>query len=212
MILKYVVISPYAEYARKFINHWLSTQEIGYSLAVQCACAKIGYSLAEHTWKSFWRTMTIFRVFPLFPLSPIHLFPSPVPFRHPLSLLSCLCTLSPILSLLSHVYVPSLTSLFLVSWSLSLSQCSAPCLSSSVPCLTWSVPFLPSSFLCSLTPINCSTCSRHFWWLATKLVPSNQVMSSQSGNVVTCTVNFCCSIARLFMKIWKFYKNMSCLL
>ncbi len=30
---------------------------------------------------------------------------------------------------------------------------------------------------------------------------SNRVMSSQSGNVVTCTGNFCCSIARLFMKI-----------
>ncbi len=43
-------------------------------------------------------------------------------------------------------------------------------------------------------------------------VPSNRVMSSQSGNVVTCTVNFFFSKAHLFMKIWKFYKNMSCLL
>jgi hypothetical protein len=32
-------------------------------------------------------------------------------------------------------------------------------------------------------------------------VPSNRVMSSQSGNVVTCTVNCCCCIAGLFMKI-----------
>jgi hypothetical protein len=32
-------------------------------------------------------------------------------------------------------------------------------------------------------------------------LPSNRVMSSQSGNVVTCTVNFCCCIAGLFMKI-----------
>jgi hypothetical protein len=31
-------------------------------------------------------------------------------------------------------------------------------------------------------------------------VPSNRVMLSQSGNVVTCTINFCCSIAPLFMK------------
>ncbi len=32
-------------------------------------------------------------------------------------------------------------------------------------------------------------------------IPSNRVMSSQSANVVTCTVNFCCSTARFFMKI-----------
>ncbi len=44
------------------------------------------------------------------------------------------------------------------------------------------------------------------------VVPSNRVVSSQSGNVVTCTVNFGRSIAPLFMKIWKFCKNMSCLL
>ncbi len=33
------------------------------------------------------------------------------------------------------------------------------------------------------------------------VLPSNRVMSSQSGNVVTCTVNFCCSIAGLLIKI-----------
>ncbi len=34
-----------------------------------------------------------------------------------------------------------------------------------------------------------------------KPIPSNRVMSSQSGNVVTCTINFLCGIALLFMKI-----------
>ena len=30
-----------------------------------------------------------------------------------------------------------------------------------------------------------------------KEVPSNRVMSSQSGNVVTCAIDFCCCIARM---------------
>jgi hypothetical protein len=32
-------------------------------------------------------------------------------------------------------------------------------------------------------------------------IPSKRVMSSQSGNVVTCTGNLCCGKTRLFMKI-----------
>ena len=52
-------------------------------------------------------------------------------------------------------------------------------------------------------------------WIQTmfgRAVPSKRVMSSQSGNVVTCTGNLCCGKARLFMKIWKIYKNIKCLL
>ncbi len=85
--------------------------------------------------------------FPLFPLSPISLSPSPPVCLT--SLVPCLTSLLPCLLF----YVPCLTSLLpcLLSY--------VPCLTSlflvSRPCLTWSVPCLPSSFLLPLTPFNC---------------------------------------------------------
>jgi hypothetical protein len=83
---------------------------------VSWACSEIGYSLAEHARKlvTRWLSMRenwllaswayekiisvhystcIFRVFPLFFMSPIPLSPSLVPVERPLSPLSRLCTL-----------------------------------------------------------------------------------------------------------------------
>ncbi len=75
MILKWVVSSPYAEHACQLITlwPWACTKK----LLVGWACVKIGYSLDEHARKSFRHTTCIFRIFPLFLLSPILLSPSP---------------------------------------------------------------------------------------------------------------------------------------
>ncbi len=137
--LKWVVISPpYAEHAQKLVTHWLGMR--GNWLLVGWACAQIGYSLAEHTQKSFWRTLSQYMSFwvsicivPCFS----NFTRSSVTFSR--SLTNVLCPRS-------HVSVPCLPS-------------SGPCLLSSVPCLTSlfliSPPLFPVSLLCSLSPILC---------------------------------------------------------
>jgi hypothetical protein len=117
---------------------------------------KIGYSLAEHAQSNNWYSSmrdnhfgaprAFFRVFPLFPLSPI-----------PLSLLrslsNVLCPLSHVFVICLPSYVPS--SLFLVLCPLC--HVSVPCLPSAVPNLTSLIlvphPLSPVSRLCSLYPI-----------------------------------------------------------
>jgi hypothetical protein len=110
IVLKWVAISPYAEHARKW-------------LLVGWACAKIYYLLAERTQKLFLRTTCIFSVFPLFPMSPMPLSPSPVPFWRPVSPISRLCTLSLVLCPLSYLSVPCFLSLVLRLCSLSPILC-----------------------------------------------------------------------------------------
>ncbi len=94
MILKWVVISSYAEHARKLVLVGWACAKIGYSLAeheqklvtrclsmrgnwllVGWACSKIGYSQAEHTRKSFRRPTCVSKFF---------LSPSYHPFLCPL--------------------------------------------------------------------------------------------------------------------------------
>ncbi len=65
MVFRWVVISPYAEHAQKLVARWMSMRKNLY--LVGWACAKIGYSLAKHTRKSFRSTTCIFWV-PLFPV------------------------------------------------------------------------------------------------------------------------------------------------
>jgi hypothetical protein len=88
MVLKWVVITPYADHVRKLVIRLLSMRKNG--LLVGRACMKIGYSLAQHPKKLVNHLMSIrkksicttciYRVFPLFPLSPLPLSPSPLPF------------------------------------------------------------------------------------------------------------------------------------
>ncbi len=117
-------------------------------LLVGWACAKIGYLRADHTQKSFWHTICIFRLFPQF-----HSLLSYVPSHVFVS-----CLPSSVLRLTSLFLVSR--PFYLVSRDLSAVLCplphvSVPCLPSSVPCLTWSVCYLISSFLCPLNPIKC---------------------------------------------------------
>ncbi len=90
MVLKWVVITPHADHVRKLATRLLSMRKngllvgracmkIGYSLAQQ-SYKKISYSLAEYTQKSTLPHVPtcIYRVFPLFPQS-LHLSPSPIP-------------------------------------------------------------------------------------------------------------------------------------
>ncbi len=132
-------------------------------LLVGWACTKIGYLLAEHTEKSFRRTMCIFRVFPLFLLSLSNVI---CPLSRPLSPLTSfvpshvLCPLSHVFVLCLQSYVPCLTSLFLVSLPRpSVSRiCFLPTVR--VPKLTSlflvSRPLCFVSQLCSLSPVLCT--------------------------------------------------------
>ncbi len=121
------------EHPQKLVTRWLSMRKnwllvgwaytkIGYSLAEQAqilvsrwlSMRKTGYSLAEHTRKSFRSTTYIFRVI-LFSMSSFPPSPSPIPVYRPISHASRLCHVS--VCPLSYVSVPN-------------------CLLSSVPCLT----------------------------------------------------------------------------
>ncbi len=143
-------------------------------LLVSWACAKIGYSLAEHAQKlvaglAYAKSFRCNKTFPEFPVfcSPCSLFlcpllPSPVSCLP--SYVPCLTfpwfasrPLSPVLRLcsLSVSSVSCFTSLFLVCLLCLLFHISVPCLLSSVPCLKWSVPspillspYPPSSVPC----------------------------------------------------------------
>jgi hypothetical protein len=167
MFLKWVVISSYAEHARKLVTRWLSMH--GNWLLVGWAWAGIGYSLAGHKRKLVTRWLSIrgnsflLVLNHVFTLSSIPLSPFPVP-----------CLLSqvsiPIPCSLSHVSVPflpssvpCLTSLFLVSRPLSpilMSHFFVSCLPPSVPFFTSlflvSCPLFSVSLLCSLSPVLCS--------------------------------------------------------
>ncbi len=173
-VLKWVVISSYAEHAWKLVTLWLS-------IGGNC------YSFSEHMRKSYVSCLKcLFLVsHPLFPVSllfslfPALCLPSSVPCLTSLFLVSrplfhvpLLCSLSPVLCSMSHFFVPCLpssvpclTSLFLVSRplfpvSLLCSLFPALCLPFSVPCLTSlslvSRPLFHVSLLSSLSPVLCS--------------------------------------------------------
>ncbi len=135
MVLKWVVISPYVEHARKLVTGWLSMRK---------NWLLIGW---EHAWKLVIRWLSLReynfsapRTFSEFFLcSPSHPF-------------FCLLLLS-----LSNVLCPMSHVSALLPVLRPLSYVSVPCLPSSILCLTWSVPCLTSSFLRPLTPITWST-------------------------------------------------------
>ncbi len=145
MVLRWVVISLYAEHAKKLVAHWMSMHKNW--LLVGWACTKIGYSLAEHAQKlvTLWLSMRTNWLLADWAYAKIlsehhmhfqsssvpHVIFSSVPFYHP-----CLCPM-PHVSALSHILSP-------------LSYVSVPnCLPSSVPCLT-------SLFLVSRPPYSVS--------------------------------------------------------
>ncbi len=158
----FLVSSARDEMRSAYAQHILNDVfEMGSHFLLCWACAKIGYSLAEHAWKlvTHWlsmrgnwllfgwayteigyslgqhtQTFVFIGIAPCF--SPV--IRSPVPFSRPLSNVLCL-----------------------------LSQVSVPCLPSFVPCFTSlflvSRPLFRVSLLCSLSPILCSL--SHFYVL-----------------------------------------------
>jgi hypothetical protein len=124
-VLKWVVISTYAEHVRKLVTQWLSMREN--LLLVNWACVKISYSLA---------VQCAYCLTSLFLAS------------RPMSSVSRLCSLPPALNTLSHVSVSCLLSSEpCLTWSV-------PCLQSSfirplsLVCHFWSsIPQFLSFFL-----------------------------------------------------------------
>jgi hypothetical protein len=151
MFLKWEVISPYAEHARKLVTCRLSMH--GNWLLIGWACAEIGYSLAEHTRKLVTRWLSICGKFVFIGSEPCFspVICSPVPFSRPLSNILCLVSQVSVLCLPSSV--SCLTSLFLVSRPLFPVSRLCPCLQSSVPCLTSLFPVSRplSPILCSMS-------------------------------------------------------------